>query len=143
MKLVTEMIPVDTEAGYDAVDITDKVERLVGASHLDIGSVCVFVPGSTAGLTTIEYEPGLVSDLRDLFDRVSPTDMEYAHNERWHDGNGHSHVRAALMGPSLVVPFIKGRLTLGQWQQIVLFDFDVRQRHRDLICQVWGAGEKE
>lgn len=96
----------------------------------------MFAMGATVGLTTVEYEPGLVADLEEMFDMVAPGDKHYEHNKRWQDGNGHSHVRASLVGPSLAVPVINSRMTLGQWQQIVLLDFDVRARRREIICQI-------
>jgi len=138
MEISTEIIPADTKAGFDVVDITDRVERLVASSRRSVGSVVLFAVGATVGITTVEYEPGLVADLADLFEKVAPEEKDYAHNERWHDGNGHSHVRASLVGPSLVVPFLNGGLTLGQWQHIVLLDFDVRARRREVMCQVIG-----
>jgi len=138
MEISTEIIAADTKAGFDVVDITDRVERLVASSRRSVGSVVLFAVGATVGMTTVEYEPGLVADLADLFEKVAPEDKDYAHNERWHDGNGHSHVRASLVGPSLVVPFLNGGLTLGQWQHIVLLDFDVRARRREVMCQVIG-----
>jgi len=138
MEISTEIIPADTKAGFDVVDITDRVERLVASSRRCVGSVVLFAVGATVGITTVEYEPGLVADLADLFEKVAPEEKDYAHNERWHDGNGHSHVRASLVGPSLVVPFLNGGLTLGQWQHIVLLDFDVRARRREVMCQVIG-----
>jgi len=138
MEISTEIIPADTKAGFDVVDITDRVERLVASSRRSVGSAVLFAVGATVGITTVEYEPGLVADLADLFEKVAPEEKDYAHNERWHDGNGHSHVRASLVGPSLVVPFLNGGLTLGQWQHIVLLDFDVRARRREVMCQVIG-----
>lgn len=143
MDILTEMIAVDTQPGFGVVDITDRVERLVNASRLDFGSVALFVAGSTAALTTVEYEPGLVADLEALFERIAPEEEAYRHDERWHDGNGHSHVRASLLGPSLVIPFLNSRLTLGRWQQVVLIDFDVPGRHREIICQVVGKRTHE
>jgi len=142
MDIATEIIAVDTKADFDVVDITDRVEKLVNASHLEIGTVTLFAVGATVGLTTVEYEDGLVEDLAELFERIAPVAMEYKHNERWHDGNGHSHLRASLVGPSLSVPFLDRRLVLGQWQQIVLLDFDVRARHRQVFCQVIGRKDE-
>ncbi len=98
----------------------------------------VFCPSATSGVTTIEYESGALSDLRSLFDEIIPQNREYAHNERWHDGNGHSHIRAALLGPSLTIPFVNRQLTLGTWQQVIYVDFDNRPRKRELIVQVIG-----
>jgi secondary thiamine-phosphate synthase enzyme len=114
------------------------VARAVKDSDLQDGIVTIFCPSATSALTTIECESGCVSDLRRLFDEVANPDRHYAHNARWHDGNGHSHVRAALLGPSLTVPVVDGRLTLGTWQQIIYIDFDNRPRQRELIVQLLG-----
>jgi secondary thiamine-phosphate synthase enzyme len=105
---------------------------------LTSGTATVFCPSATSALTTIEYEGGALSDLRRLFDEIIPSNREYAHNERWHDGNGHSHVRAALLGPSLTIPFVDGQLTLGTWQQVIYVDFDNRPRQRKLVLQLMG-----
>jgi secondary thiamine-phosphate synthase enzyme len=112
------------------VDLTSQVLEYVARSNIREGIASLFVPGSTAGLTTIEYEPGVVSDLQDCFDRLAPRDLDYAHELAWHDGNGHSHVRAALLGPSLVLPVSAGQPVLGTWQQVVLVDFDNKPRRR-------------
>ena len=114
MEIFTDIIAADTKAGFDVVDITDKVERLIDASRLETGSALLFVVGSTAALTTIEYEGGLVADLAEVFEAVAPEGRAWHHDERWQDGNGHSHVRAALVGPSLSIPFLRGAVTLGQ-----------------------------
>lgn len=127
-----------TRGQHDVIDITADVASAVEASGLDSGVATLFVTGSTAGVTTIEYEPGLVHDLEAAFDRLVPRDLEYRHHERWGDDNGHSHVRAALLGPSLAVPFVNKRLTLGTWQQIILVDFDTRPRQREYVVQVMG-----
>lgn len=119
-------------------DITSEVSRAIQHTKMQSGIITVFIPGSTAAITTIEYEPGLVEDTEELFERVAPSGREYHHNERWKDGNGHSHVRAALLGPSLTVPFENGKLSLGIWQQIVLIDFDTRSRERKIICKLIG-----
>jgi secondary thiamine-phosphate synthase enzyme len=119
-------------------DITNQVARAVQNTGLQDGTVTIFCPSSTSALTTLEYESGCISDLRRLFDEIANPDRHYAHNARWGDGNGHSHVRAALLGPSLTVPFVNGRLTLGTWQQIIYVDFDNRSRRRDLVAQVIG-----
>jgi secondary thiamine-phosphate synthase enzyme len=129
---------LNTNGNADIRDITDQVARQVRQSGLNHGTVTIFCPSSTSGLTTIEYESGALSDLRRLFDEVIPPNREYAHNERWHDGNGHSHVRAALLGPSLTIPFVDGQLTLGTWQQIIYVDFDNRPRQRRLVLQLIG-----
>ena len=120
------------------VDLTPRVQEAIARTGLRSGTVTVFVPGSTAGVTTIEYEPGAVEDLRQLFDRIAPRDLPYRHEEAWHDGNGHSHVRAALLGPSLTLPFVDGRLRLGTWQQIIVVDFDNRARRREIHVQIMG-----
>jgi secondary thiamine-phosphate synthase enzyme len=136
--VATEKIGVRTRGEGDVVDITREVGRAVTRSGVASGIATVFVTGSTAGLTTVEFEPGLVSDLGTLFERIAPRNMGYAHNARWGDGNGHSHVRASLLGPSITLPFSQGRLLLGQWQQVVLIDFDNRPRQRELVVQVVG-----
>jgi secondary thiamine-phosphate synthase enzyme len=138
MSVVSLEFSLQTRGNGEVVDITQKVSELVRKSGLDAGTVTIFVPGATAGITTIEFEPGLVEDLDEMFDRIIPQNMEYHHNLRWHDGNGHAHVRAALLGPSLTVPFSDGKLTLGIWQQVVLVDFDNKSRSRELSCQVMG-----
>ncbi|MBU1671424.1 MAG: secondary thiamine-phosphate synthase enzyme YjbQ [Actinobacteria bacterium] len=138
MTVITSSFPVGTRGDGDVVDITPDVAEAVRGSGLTDGTVTVFVPGATAGVTTIEYEPGLVEDIDEMFERVAPAGRDYHHNLRWHDGNGHSHVRASLLGPSLTIPFTGGKLTLGIWQQVVLVDFDNRPRERELVCQVMG-----
>ena len=119
-------------------DITDSVEKVTASSKIENGIVTVFCPGSTSAVTTIEFESGTLSDLRRLFDEIAPQDRDYQHNQRWGDGNGHSHVRAALLGPSLTIPLVDGRLTLGTWQQIIHVDFDNRPRQRQIIVQIVG-----
>ena len=136
--VVTTTLPLQTQGNGDASDITGAVARAVAESGVESGVVTLFCPGSTSALTTIEYEPGALADLNQLFDEIVPPAREYRHNERWGDGNGHSHVRAALMGPSLSVPFVEKTLTLGTWQQIVHIDFDVRPRRRQVIAQIMG-----
>jgi secondary thiamine-phosphate synthase enzyme len=131
-------ISLSTQGNTDVLDITDEVARSILQSDLKNGTVTIFCPSATSVLTTIEYESGAVSDLRRLFHEILPQNREYAHNERWHDGNGHSHVRAALLGPSLTIPFVDGKLTLGTWQQIIYVDFDNRPRQRKLILQMVG-----
>lgn len=120
------------------LDVTSTVAKAVDRSGLDEGLATVFVTGSTASLTTIEYEPGLVHDLTEAFERLYPRAMEYRHHERWGDDNGHSHVRASMLGPSLSIPFTGARLVLGTWQQIILIDFDTRPRSRDYVIQILG-----
>ncbi|HPQ69665.1 MAG TPA: secondary thiamine-phosphate synthase enzyme YjbQ [bacterium] len=134
----TQEIHLDTRGNLEIVDITEQVQAVVAQAGVTSGQLTVFVPGSTAGLTTIEYEAGAVSDLRAAIERLAPRDMHYDHDRRWGDGNGHSHVRAALLGPDLHIPIVEGRLSLGTWQQIVLVDCDNRSRHRRLIVSVMG-----
>jgi secondary thiamine-phosphate synthase enzyme len=138
MPVKTLSISLQTRGDADIHDITDQVEHHVAQSGLKNGTVTIFCPSSTSALTTIEYESGALSDLKRLFDEIIPQNREYAHNARWHDGNGHSHIRAALLGPALTVPFVKGELTLGTWQQIIYMDFDNRPRRRELILQLIG-----
>ncbi|MEJ2746995.1 MAG: secondary thiamine-phosphate synthase enzyme YjbQ [Anaerolineae bacterium] len=134
----SEYIEFSTNGDADVVDVTDQVAQVVADSGVASGIVTLFTPSATSGLTTIEYESGCISDLRRLFDEIIDPGRHYAHNARWGDGNGHSHVRAALLGPSLTVPFVNGRLTLGTWQQIIFVDFDNRPRRRRLVVQVMG-----
>jgi len=135
----TEQINVKTQGNCDVVNITEQVSEVVAKSDMSEGTVTVFNVGSTAGITTTEYEPGLVNyDIRAAFEKIAPEDARYEHEETWHDDNGHSHVRASLLGPSLSVPVVDGRLTLGTWQQIILVDFDTRPRTRTVICQIVG-----
>lgn len=136
--VVTKRISFETGGNADIIDITGEAQRVIGESGVENGTVTIFSPSATSALTTIEFESGCVRDLRRLFDEIAAPDRHYAHNARWGDGNGHSHVRAALLGPSLTVPFVEGRLTLGTWQQIVFVDFDNRSRRRELVAQVMG-----
>lgn len=138
MPVISTSIRLATRGDADILDITDEVARAVRESGLHSGVVTLFCPSATSGLTTIEYESGALADLRRLFDEIADPARHYDHNARWGDGNGHSHVRAALLGPSLSVPFVAGRLTLGTWQQIVLVDFDNRPRRRELVAQIMG-----
>lgn len=134
----TASIELSTRGNGDVIDITVEIERAVRSSGLTDGIVTVFCPSSTSAVTTLEFESGAVRDLQRLFDEIAAPDRPYAHNQRWGDGNGHSHVRAALLGPSLTVPFVSGRLTLGTWQQIIYVDFDNRARQRRLVVQMIG-----
>jgi secondary thiamine-phosphate synthase enzyme len=138
MEIITGHITFDTRGHSDIIDITRQVQQKISNSGLNDGSVLIFVPGATGALTTIEYEPGLVRDLQDALERIAPQGLEYAHNLKWGDGNGHSHVRASLMGPSLTVPFADGKMTLGTWQQIIFIDLDNRSRTRKLVVQITG-----
>ncbi|WP_394356914.1 secondary thiamine-phosphate synthase enzyme YjbQ [Candidatus Methanocrinis natronophilus] len=119
-------------------DLTGKVAAAVERSGLSAGAVVVFASGATGAVTTIEYEPGLVEDMKAALERMAPRDIEYAHNRRWGDGNGHSHIRASIIGPSLTVPFSDGKLMLGTWQQIVFIDLDTSPRHRRVVFQIIG-----
>jgi secondary thiamine-phosphate synthase enzyme len=131
-------IAVKTTSKTDIIDLTPQVQQEVDRSTVRNGLVTLFIPGSTAALTTIEYESGVIDDLRKAIERMAPEDLYYEHNERWGDGNGYSHVRSALLGPSLHIPLIDGKLILGTWQQIVLLDFDNRPRKRQIIMQMLG-----
>ncbi|MBM4309884.1 MAG: YjbQ family protein [Deltaproteobacteria bacterium] len=137
MTIKTFRLQVATTAGTDLINITPQVER--AAASLGDGALLLFVAGSTAALTTIEYESGAVADLRAALERLAPRDMVYAHDRRWEDGNGYSHVRAALLGPSLTIPIQGGKLLLGTWQQIIVCDFDNRPRTREIIVQLLPA----
>ena len=138
MPVKTGSLSLQTRGNADIQDITRALARLVLDSGLANGTLTVFCPSSTSGVTTLEYEPGAVADLRRLFDELAPAGRAYAHEAAWQDGNGHSHVRAALLGPSLTVPFVERELTLGAWQQVIYVDFDVRPRSRELVVQMVG-----
>ena len=138
MSVHHQQLEISTRGDGEMHDLTEKVSALVAAAEIADGMALVFVPGSTAGVTTIEYEPGLLEDFPAAMDRIAPRDIAYAHDRRWHDGNGHSHVRASLLGPSLAVPIVAGALALGAWQQIVLVDFDNRQRRRRVMVTIMG-----
>ena len=138
MEIVTKRLVVPTTGNTDVVDITDRITAFLRTHKLGEGALTVFVSGSTAGVTTVEYEPGLLKDLPETFERLIPQGHEYHHNETWHDGNGHSHVRASLLGPSLTLPFQSGSLLLGTWQQVVVIDFDTRKRSREIVLQAIG-----
>ena len=136
--IVSERIQMQTRGDGHILDITDQVSSKLRDSGLQDGIITLFTPSSTSALTTIEYESGVVHDLQLLFDRIVPSDIDYRHNLRWGDGNGHAHVRHALLGPSLTIPFVQGQMTLGTWQQIVFADFDNRARSRSLVVQIMG-----
>ncbi|HWL94530.1 MAG TPA: secondary thiamine-phosphate synthase enzyme YjbQ [Phycisphaerae bacterium] len=139
MAVETHKILVDTQGANQVVDLTPKLVEVLNLSDVTEGIVTLFVLGSTAGITTTEYEPGLVNhDLKACFERIAPDDAKYAHEEKWQDDNGHSHVRATLLGPSLTVPIRDRKPTLGTWQQIVLIDFDTRPRQRTIVVQLMG-----
>ncbi len=135
----TKRIKFKTKGNCDVVNITEEVSRAIAQSDIADGIAVVFNVGSTAGVTTTEYEPGLVNyDIAAAFEKIAPEKARYEHEETWHDDNGHSHVRASLLGPSLSVPIVDGQMTLGTWQQIILVDFDTRPRTRTIICQIVG-----
>lgn len=134
----TEEIKFDTKGDGHIVDITDAIREKIDASGIKSGTVTVFTPSATSGLTTIEYEPGLLQDLPEFFEKIIPSGVPYKHDQTWHDGNGFSHLRAALIGPDITIPFTDGRLHLGTWQQVVFLDFDNRSRSRKLILQIIG-----
>lgn len=138
MKIVGERIRLRTKGAGDLIDITRQLAGLVQDSGLQIGQALVFVVGSTAGITTFEYEPGLISDLKEFYETLAPSNRHYRHDETWGDANGFSHVRASFTGPSLTVPFENGRLLLGTWQQVVLAEFDNRPRDREIVVQITG-----
>ena len=138
MMVTSRTIRLSTKGNCDIVDITSEVAREVADSGISNGTATIFITGSTAGVTTIEFEPGLVADFRDMWDRVIPQNIPYQHDRAWGDGNGHSHVRASLLSASMTIPFINKRLALGTWQQIVLLDFDNRSRSREIVVQVIG-----
>jgi len=143
MPILTKRIGLRTEAEDDILDITGEVQDAVEESGLVAGVATVFVPGSTAAVTTIEFEPGLAKDFPAMLERVAPKDINYEHQKAWHDDNGRSHVKASLVGPSLSVPFEGGVLTLGTWQQIVFVELDIRPRRREVVVQVMGEAEAE
>lgn len=139
MELATEFITLETQGMTDIIDITTEVQTIISQKGFSEGSATVFAPGSTAGITTVEYEPGLVkTDLPALFEALAPYGKHYAHHNTWNDDNGSSHVKASLLGCSCVIPFVDGRLVLGVWQQIVCIDFDTRPRSRRIVVQVYG-----
>ena len=138
MPVKTGNISLNTRGNTDIHDITRQLAQLVVESGLHSGTVTVFCSSSTSGLTTVEFEPGAVADLKRMFEELVPSNRDYAHNATWDDGNGHSHMRAALLGPSLTIPFVEKTMTLGTWQQVIYVDFDIRPRHRELVVQMVG-----
>jgi secondary thiamine-phosphate synthase enzyme len=138
MTVITQTIKVKTKGEDNIIDITQQTSKGVEGSNLKNGIATIFVSGSTAAVTTLEYEPGLLSDFPKMLERIAPQNIEYGHEKMWHDGNGHSHVRASLVGPSLTVPFCNGELMLGTWQQIVLIELDTKSRDRSLVLQITG-----
>ncbi len=138
MKVYQGEIELETKGENDMIDLTDEVQRVVKESGIKEGIACIFVPGSTGAITTIEYEPGLMKDMPRALERIAPKNEYYHHHETWHDYNGHSHVRASIIGPSLTVPITDGKIVHGTWQQIVFIEMDVRSRHRRILVKVLG-----
>ncbi|PIQ88219.1 MAG: secondary thiamine-phosphate synthase enzyme [Candidatus Omnitrophica bacterium CG11_big_fil_rev_8_21_14_0_20_43_6] len=138
MEIITQKISLPTQGNPDLLNITEKIRDILKAAGLKKGSLVVFVVGSTAGITTFEYEPGVVKDMQELYEKLIPKSKHYAHDDTWGDANGFSHLRAALQGPSLTIPFDRGELLLGTWQQVVLADFDNRSRQREVVIQMIG-----
>ena len=138
MSVYYEEITIETKGEVDIIDITDQLQQVVQKSKLKQGIICVFIGGSTGTLTTIEYEPGLQKDFPQALERIAPKKIYYAHHETWHDDNGHSHIRASLMGPSITIPIQNGRILHGTWQQIVFVELDTSPRTRKISCQIVG-----
>ena len=138
MKITNDRVRLSTKGAGDLIDITRRVANALERSKLQAGNVTVFVVGSTAGITTFEYEPGLIRDMQEFYDNLAPAGRHYHHDETWGDANGFSHIRATFTGPSLTVPFEQGRLLLGTWQQIVLAEFDNRPREREIVVHIMG-----
>jgi secondary thiamine-phosphate synthase enzyme len=138
-RVFSSEISISTKGDLDILDITSELERLVNDSGIQEGMACVFVGGSTGAITTMEFEPGVVEDLRAALQRLVPSGIEYQHHLKWKDGNGHSHVRAAILGPSITIPVREGSVPLGTWQQVVFIELDVRPRQRKLLVTVMGA----
>jgi secondary thiamine-phosphate synthase enzyme len=138
MQIVTKTIFLRSKGEGDMIDITPETSKILTQSKLRDGIITIFISGSTAAVTTIEYEPGLKQDFPSMLSRIAPRNMEYQHENMWHDGNGHSHVRASLIGPSLTVPFKDSTLMLGTWQQIVILEMDIAKRERNVIVQIMG-----
>ena len=138
MKIFTEHIQISTKGNNQILDITPSVTAIVKKSGINNGVVNIFIVGSTAGITTIEYEPGLLKDLPETFEKIAPMNKRYHHDDAWQDGNGYAHIRASLLGPSITVPISDNTMSLGTWQQLVLIDFDNRARDRKIICKIMG-----
>jgi secondary thiamine-phosphate synthase enzyme len=138
MEILTKHIHLSTKGKTDIIDLTPRLTRIIEQSGMQEGQLTVFAPGATAGISTVEYEPGLLQDIPALLEKLIPSTTSYQHDQTWHDGNGHSHLRATLMGPSLTIPFENRAMTLGTWQQVILLDFDNRPRERDLVVQLIG-----
>ena len=136
--IVTKYVILSSKGENDIIDITNNVEKILLESKLKNGIITLFVIGSTAAITTIEYEPGLQQDFPNMLEKIAPKGIEYQHDNTWHDGNGHSHLKASLIGPSLTIPFINGQTSLGTWQQIVFVEMDTRSRERKIVVQIIG-----
>ncbi len=134
----TDEIKFETSGAGDIIDLTDAMAEAVNKSGLNAGTITAFVPGSTGGISTIEFEPGLLKDVPRLMEELIPSSRTYQHDETWHDGNGFSHLRSTLIGPDITVPFVAGRMTLGTWQQVVFLEFDNRPRSRSIVLQIMG-----
>ncbi|MCX5801957.1 MAG: secondary thiamine-phosphate synthase enzyme YjbQ [Proteobacteria bacterium] len=138
MKIINERITLATRGSGDLINITEKLSLLLEGSELKMGNLTVFVVGSTAGITTFEYEPGLIKDMEEMYERLAPSNKHYHHDDTWGDANGFSHIRATLTGPTVTIPFENGKLLLGTWQQVVLAEFDNRPRKREIVVQIIG-----
>lgn len=138
MTVLTKVIQIKSKGEMDIINITNQASAAIGESNIKNGLITVFVSGSTAAVTTIEYEPGLMYDFPEMLSRVAPKDIQYKHDSTWHDGNGHSHVRASLLGPSLTIPIVEGNMSLGTWQQLILLELDTRARNRNVVLQLMG-----
>ena len=138
MKIINQKIILNTQGNPDLVDITGKIKDVLKSTGLKKGNITVFVVGSTAAITTFEYEPGMINDMQELYEKLVPKNKHYSHDDTWGDANGFSHLRAALQGPSLVIPFDSGKLMLGTWQQVVLAEFDNHPRERQIVLQIIG-----
>lgn len=138
MKIINERITLATRGSGDLINITEKLSLLLEGSELKMGNITVFVVGSTAGITTFEYEPGLIKDMEEMYERLAPSNKHYHHDDTWGDANGFSHIRATLTGPTVTIPFENGKLLLGTWQQVVLAEFDNRPRKREIVVQIIG-----
>jgi len=138
MSVITKHVQINSKGENDVTDLTDRIQKSLSETSFLNGIVTIFVIGSTGALTTIEYEPGLVRDFPAMLERIAPKEIAYQHERMWHDDNGHSHVRASLIGPSLVIPFVEGRLALGTWQQIIFIELDTRPRSREILLQIIG-----
>ncbi len=138
LTISTKSIKIQSKGENDMIDLTEKISDVVKKSGIANGSIIIFVSGSTGSVTTIEFEPGLIQDFPEMLKRIAPKNLDYGHERMWHDGNGHSHVKASLLGPSLTIPFIDGQLCLGTWQQIVFLELDTQGRTRNLVLQIIG-----